>query len=71
MKNTAISLRAFIVSTVVLLVFLGGSNTSYQQTCVGPAFAPDQGWKKCSIVYYWIETGFTPVQRNQITAAFD
>jgi hypothetical protein len=59
MQNTIIFFRAFILSIVLLSVFLGGGITSYQQSCVGPAFASDQGWKKCSTVLYWIETGFS------------
>jgi hypothetical protein len=58
MQNTLTSFRAFIVSIVLLLVFLSGGITSYQQTCVGPAFAANKGWKKCSIVLYWIDSGF-------------
>jgi hypothetical protein len=54
MKITITSLRTGIVSMVVLLVFLGGGNTSYQQTCVGPAFAPDQRLEEmlhCVLLY--------------------
>jgi hypothetical protein len=71
MQNTITSFRAFIVSIVLLFVFLSGGITSYQQSCVGPAFAPDQGWKKCSIVLYWIQSGFSQTQKDQIIAAFN
>jgi hypothetical protein len=64
------SLRASTIPMVLFFVLLNSSITSYQQSCVGPAFAPHQGWKKCSIVSYWIKTGFSTTQNNQIIAAF-
>src|ERR1700742_626227 len=71
MQNTITSFRAIIVSTVLLLVFLSGGITSYQQSCVGPAFSPNnKGWKKCSIVLYWIDPHFSSTERTQILAAF-
>lgn len=64
------SLRASTIAMVLFFVLLNTSITSYQQSCVGPAFATHQGWKKCSIVSYWIKTGFSDTQKNQIISAF-